>query len=167
MARISRFERDLNSAILTHPTPELEPGIALVLMPDTVAHRKIYSAAISPALIECGFRPASGGEAFDSWSSLDVAARYVNGAEVIVADVTGCNSDVLYMLGLCHGLGRCPLLISQNPTILPLGLARVRCVEYVDDAMGHQWLREHLARAIRVFLTSAEASRRDRHADGM
>jgi hypothetical protein len=162
MARISRYERDLIAAFLPRSTPPMEPGVALVLMPDTIAHREIYWAAISPALTECGFRPASRGEAFDSRSSLDVAMRCVNNAEVIVADVTGGNADVLYMLGLCHGLGRCPLLISQDPATLPLGLGGMRCVEYIDDPPGHQWLREHLTRALRVFLAAAEASWRDR-----
>jgi hypothetical protein len=161
MARISRYERDLIAAFLPRSTPPAEAGVALVIMPDTIAHRDIYSAAVSPALAGSGFRPSSGGEAFDSYSSLELAVRCVNGAEIILADVTGGNGDVLYMLGLCHGLGRCPVLISQDPATLPLGLALMRCVEYVDDAPGRQRLREHLARAVRVFLAAAESSKRD------
>ncbi|HWE93990.1 MAG TPA: hypothetical protein VG269_08515 [Tepidisphaeraceae bacterium] len=161
MATISRFERDLIAAFLPHSTPSIEPGVALVLMPDTVAHRNVYSAAISPALADCGFRLTSRAEAFDSYSSLELALRCVSSAEVIVADVTAGNGDVLYLLGLCHGLGRNPLLISQDPATLPLGLTLMRCVEYVDDPPGHQRLCEHLTRAVRVFLAAADASRRE------
>ena len=36
----------------------------------------------------------------------------------------------------CHGLGRCPLLISQDLDRLPFNLGKLRCLPYADDAGG-------------------------------
>ena len=43
---------------------------------------------------------------------------------MIVADLGILSADLLYILGLAHGLGRCPLLLTQNANELPFNLAR-------------------------------------------
>ena len=137
----------------------MAPGVVIVLIPEAVEFRQAFDEAISPALADCGFRSADA-VAFDSKSWVSDAVRWILGAEMVVADVTDRNPDVMYLLGLCHGLGRCPLLISQNLESLPFNLAMLRCVSYVSDKNGLQELRERLARAIRVFAAEAAASRK-------
>jgi hypothetical protein len=158
MAGASPFERNLVEEALRSRLPPIEQGIALVLTPDSADFRIIRDAAILPALSSCGFVPAPE-LAFDWATHLGEVARWVRGAELIVADVTGCNADVMYVLGLCHGLGRSPLLTSQDPDALPFELRSLRCIDYWNDTGGLWVLREDLARAVRVFMASAENSR--------
>ena len=94
---------------------------------------------------------------FDSDSPLSTACHRLREAQIIIADVSGLNGHVMYLLGLCHGLRRCPLLICQAPADLPFDLRSLRCIEYAPDAEGLRDLREHLTRAMRVFLRSAAA----------
>jgi hypothetical protein len=158
MSAASPFEHSLTEEALRSDLAPIEKGIALVLTPDTADFRIIRDAAIWPALSACGFVPTPD-LAFDSGASLSYVARWVRGAELIVADVTGRNPDVMYALGLCHGLGRYPLLTSQDPSALPFGLRSLRCISYWNDTGGLWVLREDLSRAARVFMAAAETSR--------
>src|SRR5258708_21410386 len=121
MPGASPFERSLADEALRSQLPAIEPGVALVLTPDTSDFRIIRDAAIWPTLSACGFVPTPD-LAFDSVSVLGNVAWWISGAELIVADVPGCNPDVMYALCLFHGLARYPLLVSQEPDTLPFGL---------------------------------------------
>jgi len=164
MSRASPYERNLAAEAMTSPLAPIEKGTALVLVPDGFQY--ICDVAVWPALAAVGFRPPRDCRAFDSSAWLHDAARWINGAELIVADLTGMNPEVLYMLGLCHGLGRQPLLICQDsePSYLPFMLQSLRHIVYQDDAAGLRWLREELTRAIHVFVDSANASWKDKGA---
>ncbi|HET6249039.1 MAG TPA: hypothetical protein VFE47_15180 [Tepidisphaeraceae bacterium] len=157
--RISPFEKDLIAAALAHPGDQVSPGTILALMPSSDEFRLIYETAVSPALYGCGFATRVSEPAFDSNSWLSDIARQVLGAELIVADLTGFNADVLYVLGLCHGHSRCPLLITQDVEELPFNLETFRLIRYMTEDDGLFKLREDLARAVRVFLAEAAASR--------
>ena len=160
MPGASPFERKLIDEALRLQSSSIESGVALVLTPDSADFHVIRDAAIWPALSSCGFAPAPE-LAFDWATQLSEVARWVRGAELIVADVSGCNADVMYVLGLCHGLGRSPLLTSQDPDTLPFGLRSLRCIDYWNDTGGLWVLRDDLARAVRVFMASAESSQHE------
>jgi hypothetical protein len=159
MERISPFERDLIARALSQSGTHLAPGTSLALMPDTIDFHRIFREAVSPALHDCGFRAADSEPAFDSKSWLSDAVRRARGAEIIIADLTGRNPDIMYVLGLCHGLGRCPLIITQDMDELPFNLDGFRRIHYHPDEQRLYQLRENLSRAVRVFLAEAEASR--------
>ncbi len=96
---------------------------------------------------------------FGSESVLSEVCWWVQSAEVIVADLTGSNADLMYVLGLCHGLRRCPLVISQAALELPFNLAALRCISYEQGREGMWELRDNLKRAIRVFLTASRSGK--------
>jgi hypothetical protein len=77
---------------------------------------------------------------------------------VIIADTSQLNAAVLYVLGLCHGLRRCPLMIARSPVELPFDLGALRCLRYHPHRDGLLELRENLSRALRIFLTSSRRS---------
>lgn len=70
--------------------------------------------------------------------------------------MTGTNPDVMYVVGLSQGLGRYPILISQDPDSLLFAMRAFRCIRYDSSREGLWDLRENLVRAARVFLTSAK-----------
>jgi hypothetical protein len=156
--RVSPFEHQLIHEALAQSGPPIAVGTALVLMPDLADFLRVFEEAISPALRDCDFKAAAAEPAFDSRGWLGDVSRWVMGAEIIIADVTQRNPDVMYTLGLCHGLGRCPLLIAQDPEQLPFNVDKLRCIPYVHDGSGLRTLRERLARAVRVFVAEANAS---------
>lgn len=69
-------------------------------------------------------------------------------AEVIIADVTGSNPNVIYELGLCFGLHRLPFILTQDPANeLPFNLRALRYIEYKDTVEGATELRRKLTAA--------------------
>jgi hypothetical protein len=156
--RISHYERQLIADALGSAEPTFLPGAALVLVADTLESREVCNGAIWPALAVSGYRPTPGGPLFDSQSPLSDVARHLRTTELLLADVTRQNPDVMYVVGLAHGLGRYPLLISQDADQLPFCLQSIRCIRYDHTPQGLWQLREQLTRATRTFLSAAAAS---------
>jgi hypothetical protein len=157
----SQYERSQIAALLRAgdalPQRPVEQGVALVLVPVTEQQRNVHDGAVLPAVQACGLNLREVGVAFDDTAPLSTVYDWLRRAQVIVADVTALEPSVVYLLGLCHGVGRSPLLIARRGTRLPFNLCALRCVEY-DGAGPHAMhnLRRDIGRAVRVFL---EASR--------
>lgn len=141
-------------SILRTPNVPCEPGTGLFLMPDVDVLEVVFDAAVRPAMQKNGINSAGMVRSFNSDSLLTDVTRELTRAEVIVADVSG-TSDVLYVLGLAHGMRRCPVLISHRPADLPFDLPALRCITYTTSLYGLHDLREDLTRAIRTFLSAA------------
>ena len=154
----SPYERRLIAQRLEPSGSSIGAGTALILLPQTEASQFLLEASIWPAMANCGFH-RSDMLAFDSDTWVDDIGRWIVTAELIVADLTGGNADVMYILGLAHGIGRCPLLICPEGDGLPFGLRSFRCVYYQNTSRGLQRLRHNLTRATRVFLAAADVSR--------
>jgi hypothetical protein len=65
------------------------------------------------------------------------------GAELIIADLTGCNANVFYELGLVHAHTPDVLLLTQDLNAVPFDLRQFRCHEYsVKSPKGRRRLSE-------------------------
>jgi hypothetical protein len=159
MIHVTRHERELIETELGPIDPASERDVVVFLAPDTPDYQLVAEIAVWPALAAAGLPMASHSPAFQSDSKLADVARSIRGAELLIADLTASNPDVLYAVGLCHGLGRWPLLINQNVRDLPFHLQSLRSIEYRYTNEGLWNLRQSLSRAIRVFLAAAAASR--------
>ena len=126
-------------------------------MPDDDKARRTLTLAVDPAMRANELNLKSVELAFDSDSPLAQVSPFLQSAEVIVADLYNLNPHVMYIVGLCHGLSRCPILISPVPNQLPFNLQSLRFLEFVHTNAGLSNLRQGLTRAIRVFLASARA----------
>jgi hypothetical protein len=155
MLHVSRYERQLIESTLGLATPTERSSGALVIAPDAVELQHPLQVAIWPALSAAGFRKCTTQPLFNSYDSIERIVHHLRCAEMIVADVTGTNPDVMYVVGLSHGLGRYPILISQDPDSLLFAMRAFRCIRYDTSREGLWDLRENLARAARIFLTSA------------
>src|SRR5688572_23372676 len=133
MPRVSAYERSLIDAVLGAPYPaaqqqRLEAGLALVLVPLMDRRDELLRVAVEPALRANHLNVRGVRVVFDDETPLPIAADWVGRAEVIIADVSQLNAAVLYVLGLCHGLRRCPLMIARSPVELPFDLGALRCL---------------------------------------
>jgi hypothetical protein len=132
MPRISQYERSQIDAVMGAPRPaaqrRIEPGLALVLIPLIADREPLLRIAIQPALRSNHLNVAGVRVVFDEDTPLPIVADWVGRAEVIIADVSQLNASVLYVLGLCHGLRRAPLMLAREPVELPFDLSALRCL---------------------------------------
>ncbi|HTF03280.1 MAG TPA: hypothetical protein VK826_04610 [Bacteroidia bacterium] len=70
---------------------------------------------------------------FDSnfGSIIDGIVGNLNDADIVIADLTGKNPNVMYELGVRHALKRGTVVITQNKDELPSDLRDYMCIEYV------------------------------------
>jgi len=59
----------------------------------------------------------------DIWQS-------INGADFVIADITGRNPNVLYELGVAHTLAKPVLIISRHAADIPIDLSTRRIILY-------------------------------------
>ncbi len=78
-------------------------------------------------------------------------------SEVVVADLSHNDQNIIFSLGLCYGLHRSPILLVRNQDELPLYLRNLNCIKYENTARGATTLREKLTSAVKAFLADARA----------
>src|SRR3954447_23335625 len=154
---MSSYERMQIESVLQRGPTVPERDVGLYLMPDVPLAWRTFELAVIPSLEKNGIDARGAACVFDSSSNLTQVAAWLRRSEIILADLTFSNPDLLYVLGLAHGLGRCPLLLTQRPLDLPFNLGALRWLEYAPVREGLMELRVHLIRAIRVFLAAVRA----------
>lgn len=145
------------ASMLHPPGAKVQTGVAVFLCPDGEGSVELYERAVGPALRVNGLNRVDVVRVFDSDSALVDVTRCLAEAEVIVAELSMPNPHLMYVLGLAHGMGRCPLMLVEQSSDLPFNLAGLRHVAYGRDSAGLMVLRTDLTRAVRVFLAAARA----------
>jgi hypothetical protein len=156
--RVSHYERLQIGSMLHPPGVKVYSGMAVFLCPENESSEQLYVQAVGPALRVNGLNRVDVVRVFDSDSALVDVTHWLAEAEVIIAELSAPNPHLMYVLGLAHGLGRCPLMLVERTNQLPFNLAALRHVEYARGHAGLLALRSDLTRAIRVFLAAASAS---------
>jgi len=72
----------------------------------------------------------------------------LNSADLVVADLTDCNPNVFYELGVRHTLNRPTILITQNIKEVPFDLKSYFCIEYKNTARGLRRFGKEIKEAI-------------------
>ena len=158
MQRVSHYERVQIGSLLHPPGAAVRDGVAVFLCPAGEGSTDLYERAVGPALRANHLNRVDVVRVFDSDSALVDVSRWLAEAELVVAELSIPNPHLMYVLGLAHGLGRCPLMLVERTSHLPFNLAGLRHVEYTRTPAGLLMLRSDLSRAVRVFLAAARAS---------
>jgi len=103
---------------------------AFVLMPFDPEFSSIYEDLIKPALEDAGYDVARADSFLDQQSILRDIIRGIATAHLIVADLTTLSPNVLYELGLCHGLRTPTILLAQSMEEVPFDLRSYRIQVY-------------------------------------
>jgi hypothetical protein len=148
--------RQAGQAMLVHPTFGLPrrlrkvSSIAFAIMPFASEMDSVY-AVIQEAALASGLEPSRADKVYsgtdvilmhETWSALCAA-------DVVIADCTGRNANVMYELGIAHTLGKPVLMISQSVADTPFDINHRRMIAYEASRLGLQRLgielRKHLA----------------------
>ena len=78
----------------------------------------------------------------------------LNGAAVIIADLTGTDAGVMYGLGIAHTLGKETILIHPQGSKYLTDIPRTHRIEYEDSIVGRAKLEEQLSQMLSSMLAS-------------
>jgi len=103
---------------------------AFVIMPFEPEFSPIFEDLIRPALEDAGYNVSRADSFLDQQNILRDIVRGIGSADLIIADLTTMNPNVLYELGLCHGLRIPTILLTQSMDEVPFDLRSYRILVY-------------------------------------
>jgi nucleoside 2-deoxyribosyltransferase len=119
---------------------------ALLLVPHDASYTRVADT-LQRSLREAGFEPVSLDELMSPGTLLSaIVADAIRDADLIVADVSRKNPNIMYDLGLAHGLGKATILLldAELAGSMPFDLAAFQIVTYSPDNLTP--LRARLSR---------------------
>jgi hypothetical protein len=66
-------------------------------------------------------------------------------AVILIADISGKDPNVLYVLGMAHLIGKPLVILSQNPADIPIDLKKDRQIIYENTTEGLKTIGYHLS----------------------
>lgn len=85
------------------------------------------------AMKEANFTGGRSDEIFDSSSMLEQIWAHLNAVDLVIADLTSCDSDVFYMAGLAYGLGKNIIYLARDETDITFDLRSASHIIYSSN----------------------------------
>jgi hypothetical protein len=101
-----------------------------VLMPFGDEFRDVYELGIKAACLEAGANCERVDEQFFDKNILAQIYNQIEGADIIIADMTGRNPNVFYETGYAHALSKQVILLTQNIEDIPFDLKHYPHIVY-------------------------------------
>ena len=104
-----------------------------VLMPFDEEFDFVYNDFLKPAfenLEDAQFQVTRADDIGNQRSILNDIVVQIAQSDLVIADLTGCNPNVFYELGLAHALRRPVILLTQDIEDVPFDLQPYRTLEY-------------------------------------
>ncbi|MEQ1676176.1 MAG: hypothetical protein ABL876_05730 [Chitinophagaceae bacterium] len=129
------FEKEAyarKSLVFKSRVASVNKGLVFVLMPFNVEwSMRIYTNIIQRNVQELGLQCIRADNLNGPIIIEDIWTQ-INQAGLIIADVTGKNSNVMYELGIAHALGKPVVLITQTIADRPFDTTHLRHYKYAD-----------------------------------
>jgi hypothetical protein len=115
------------------------------LAPHNKEFDALYSAHIAPLTAQNSLEIIRLPPVYGKQKSIRGIMKNVYEAVILIADVSGKDPDVLYVLGMAHLIGKPLVILSQNPADIPIDLKKDRQIIYENTAEGLKTIGYHLS----------------------
>jgi hypothetical protein len=90
-----------------------------------------YTTVYQPAIDKAKLKPSrADAEIYGTGKIIDQIWSGINGARILVAELTGRNPNVLYEHGIAHALRKPVVLVSSNEDDVPFDVRHLRVIYY-------------------------------------
>lgn len=110
---------------------------------------EIWEKVIEPACMAAGVEPVRADKIARPGEITDQVFAQIRDADLIVADVTGGNPNVMYELGLRHTLHKATIQIGEHGQ-LPFDISAIRTLKFARTPAGLVDARKKLETAVRA-----------------
>lgn len=114
------------------------------LCPFSEPFNSIYIDHVRPILERHGMTVDRADEIFGTQPIIEDIWEAINSAEVIIADVTGKNPNVMYEIGMAHTIGKSVIIMTQSVDDVPFDLKHYRCIVYSFTPRGVEALESQI-----------------------
>jgi len=105
--------------------------ICFVMMPFANPLGGYYASIYEPAIKKAGLTPVrADADIYGTGKIIEQIWAGINSARVLLAELTGRNTNVLYELGLAHALRKPVVLVCSNEADVPFDVRHVRVIYY-------------------------------------
>jgi len=153
---IPQYEKLQALSILHDTKIKISEGHGFVLLPHTEEYENLFKGIIKPALEENGLIALKANDIKEPGTILSQVWREIRTSQIIIADVSEQNPNVIFELGLCLGIQRCPIILTRDPEKLPFNLRSLRYLQYNNSAAGGDRLKKELSIFIKEFLSAVQ-----------
>lgn len=115
-----------------------------VASPINAEFTRVLDTLIRPPIEECGFEVIRADQIDSSRSIIQDFVEMLLNADLVIADLTGLNPNVMYELGLAHAFTRPTVIITQDLNSLPFDLKPYRVIDYSTEFHSAFELKERL-----------------------
>lgn len=106
------------------------------LCPFSEPYNSIYADHVRPLVRKVGFSIERADEIYGTQPIIEDIWESINSAEIIIADVTGRNPNVMYEIGMAHTVGKPVIILTQQIEDVPFDLRHHRCIAYSYTPRG-------------------------------
>lgn len=138
--------------------------VVFVLMPFDPEFDAVYRDLIQRTLVDAGFRVLRADDLLANANVLRAIIMGIRDSDMVVADLTGLNPNVLYEVGIAHALEKPVILLAQDIEEVPFDLRQYRVVVYSRDFSAAPRLAATLADTARA-IAKGEAAYSGPYAD--
>lgn len=110
---------------------------AFVIMPFKNPYNEYYKDILKPAIQDIGYDCVRSDEIYSPGAFLQTIWQQIVLADVMIAEMTDMNPNVLYELGLAHSISKKVIMITQDINFIPSDLRHINCIIY--DTTGVSW----------------------------
>ena len=110
---------------------------------------RVWDYVIKPACDALGIEPVRADMIAEPGEITDQVCRHLRDDDIVIADVTGGNANVLYELGLRHTTDKLTVQLGEKDR-LPFDITVVRTIQFVRSETGLVEARESLQNAIKA-----------------
>jgi len=108
----------------------------------------LIKAVFEPALNDHGIKPIAAHQIADAGSITRQVVKKILESELVIANLTELNPNVMYELGIRHCARKPTIVIAREGVNLPFDLNDERTIFYKNDIFGVEELKERLQTVI-------------------
>lgn len=136
--------RQVQSARELKNKAAIAPKRAIVVMPFARESNDVYILGIREVAETLGMVVERADEIQHNGSIPDLIKRIISECDVVIAEISSKNANVMYEVGLAHGIAKETILICNDSKSIPFDLASINHVEYSSIVELREKLKKRL-----------------------